>query len=140
MGPKGRPDTKTNWPTDRRSQTPLHSTPVTGRGHPCGCELLRTPHCLDSRLTDDGEVISLTYRPRSTRQTHFVIFVSVTNFSYRLWEPKRLLWSKGFSCLAGCRTWDYQPCCIAPQPLRYRVLPTKLSNRYRVEVVPDMIF
>jgi hypothetical protein len=29
MGPKGRPDTKTYWPTDRRSQIQLQSTKLT---------------------------------------------------------------------------------------------------------------
>jgi hypothetical protein len=28
--------------------------------------MLRIPDCLDSRLTDGGEVVSLTYWPRST--------------------------------------------------------------------------
>jgi hypothetical protein len=30
--------------------------------------MLRIPHCLDSRLTDGGEVVSLTHRPLSTPQ------------------------------------------------------------------------
>jgi hypothetical protein len=29
-----------------------------------GCETLRIPECLDNRLTDIGEVVSLTHRPR----------------------------------------------------------------------------
>jgi hypothetical protein len=28
-----------------------------------GCEILRIPHCLDSRLTDGGKVVSLPRRP-----------------------------------------------------------------------------
>jgi hypothetical protein len=28
-----------------------------------GCMLLTIPHCLDSRLADGGEVVSLTRRP-----------------------------------------------------------------------------
>jgi hypothetical protein len=36
--------------------------PVTGRGGPYGCETSRLPHFLDNRLTDDGEVNSLTRR------------------------------------------------------------------------------
>jgi hypothetical protein len=37
--------------------------PVTGRGGPQGCEMSRTAHCLDSRLTDGGEVVSPTHLP-----------------------------------------------------------------------------
>jgi hypothetical protein len=43
---------------------------VTGRGGLWGCDMLRIPHCLDSRLTDCGEVVSLTHRPRSALQEH----------------------------------------------------------------------
>jgi hypothetical protein len=42
--------------------------PVTGHGGPKGCETLRVPHCLDSRLTDGGKVVSLTRRPPFTPQ------------------------------------------------------------------------
>jgi hypothetical protein len=37
--------------------------PVTGRGGPEGSETSRLPHFLDSRLTESGEVVSLTRRP-----------------------------------------------------------------------------
>jgi hypothetical protein len=37
--------------------------PVTGRGGPLCCETSRLPHFLDNRLTDGGEVVSLTRRP-----------------------------------------------------------------------------
>jgi hypothetical protein len=37
--------------------------PVTGRGGPKGCEASRIPHFLDNRVTDGGEVVSLTHRP-----------------------------------------------------------------------------
>jgi hypothetical protein len=40
--------------------------PVTGRGGPQGCETSRIPHFLDNRLTDGGEVLSLTCRPPFT--------------------------------------------------------------------------
>jgi hypothetical protein len=40
--------------------------PVTVRGSLFGCEMLRIPHCLDSRLTDGGKLVSPTHRPRST--------------------------------------------------------------------------
>jgi hypothetical protein len=49
--------------------------PVTGRGGPYGCETSRLPHFLDNRLTDGGEVVSLTRRspfiPRKIPGTHF---------------------------------------------------------------------
>jgi hypothetical protein len=40
--------------------------PVTGREGPQGCERSRLPHLLDRRLTDGGEVVSLTRRPPFT--------------------------------------------------------------------------
>jgi hypothetical protein len=40
--------------------------PVTGRGGPYGCETSRPQHFLDTRLTDGGEVVSLTRRPPFT--------------------------------------------------------------------------
>jgi hypothetical protein len=42
------------------------SIPVTGRGGLYGCETLRIAHCLESLLTDGGEVISRKRRPRFT--------------------------------------------------------------------------
>jgi hypothetical protein len=33
--------------------------------------MLRILHCLDNRLTDGGEIVSPTHRPRSTPQKHF---------------------------------------------------------------------
>jgi hypothetical protein len=33
--------------------------------------MLRIPHRLDNRLTDDGKVVSPTRRPRSTPQKHY---------------------------------------------------------------------
>jgi hypothetical protein len=35
---------------------------VTGRRDPWGCEMLRIPHCLDSWVSDDFKVVSLTLR------------------------------------------------------------------------------
>jgi hypothetical protein len=42
-------------------------------------EMLRIPHCLDNRPTDDGEVVSPTHRPRSTPEKHY-FSASGTNF------------------------------------------------------------
>jgi hypothetical protein len=38
--------------------------PVTGRGGPQGCGMLRITQCLDNPLTEGVEVVSLTLRPR----------------------------------------------------------------------------
>jgi hypothetical protein len=53
--------------------------PVTGRGCLQGCEMLKIPHCLDSRLTDGGKVVSPLHRPRSTPHKHY-FSVSDTHF------------------------------------------------------------
>jgi hypothetical protein len=49
--------------------------PVTGRAGPLGCETSRLPHFLDNRLTDGGEVVSLTnsplFTPRKIPGAHF---------------------------------------------------------------------
>jgi hypothetical protein len=42
------------------------AVPVTGRGGPQVCKTSRLPHFLGDRLTDDGEVVSLTGRPSFT--------------------------------------------------------------------------
>jgi hypothetical protein len=40
--------------------------PVTSRGGPQGCQRSWLTHFLDNRLTDGGEVVSLTCRPPFT--------------------------------------------------------------------------
>jgi hypothetical protein len=42
--------------------------PVTGRGGPLGCKTSRFPQCLDNRLTDGGQAVSLKRQPPFTRQ------------------------------------------------------------------------
>jgi hypothetical protein len=49
----------------------LKAIPVTGREGLWGCEMLRIPHCLDNRLTNDGKVVSLKHRPRSAPSKHY---------------------------------------------------------------------
>jgi hypothetical protein len=49
--------------------------PATGHGGPQGCETSRLPHFLDNRLTDGGEVFSLTCRPLPPGR--FLVFISV---------------------------------------------------------------
>jgi hypothetical protein len=49
--------------------------PAIGRGGPQGCETSSLPNFLDNRLTDGGEIVSLTRRspftPRKVCGTHF---------------------------------------------------------------------
>jgi hypothetical protein len=40
----------------------VKAIPITDRGGPYGCETSRLPHFLYNRLTDGGEVVSLTRR------------------------------------------------------------------------------
>jgi hypothetical protein len=50
----------------------LLAIPVTDRGGLYGCEMSRIPHCLDNRLTDDCEYVSLTHRLRFTLRNIFL--------------------------------------------------------------------
>jgi hypothetical protein len=43
---------------------------VTGRGGLQGYDMLRITHCLDTRLIDGGEVVSLTHQSCFTPQKH----------------------------------------------------------------------
>jgi hypothetical protein len=89
--------------------------------------MLRIPHCLDSRLTEDGEVVSPMHLPRSTAQKHY-FSVSGIHFCYRPREPQSLLRPEGLGklkkCiyLIGCRIRDLPACSVVPQPLRFCVL------------------
>jgi hypothetical protein len=65
----------------------------TGHGGPYGCEILRIQHCLDSRLTDGGKVVSPTHRPCSTPQKH-CSSASGTHSCYRLSKPQGLVRSE----------------------------------------------
>jgi hypothetical protein len=52
--------------------------PVTGHEVPQGCELSWLPHFLNNRLTDGGEVVSLTPRPAFLYPSgRFLVLVSV---------------------------------------------------------------
>jgi hypothetical protein len=50
--------------------------PVISRGGLYGCEMLRVPHCLDSWLTDGGEVVSGTLLPTN-------IFISLSGMLFK---------------------------------------------------------
>jgi hypothetical protein len=50
---------------------------VTGRGGPLDCETSRLPHFLDSRLTDGGEVVSVTRLAAFYPPGRFLVLISV---------------------------------------------------------------
>jgi hypothetical protein len=58
-----------------KSYGDANAIPVTGRGGLQGFETSSLPHFVDKRLTDGGEVVSLTSRPpfipRKIPGTHF---------------------------------------------------------------------
>jgi hypothetical protein len=94
--------------------------------------MLRISHCLDSRLTDGGEVVSLTHRPLSTPQRQY-FSASGTHLCRKLRGLVRL---EGLGKLKkliyfiGSRTRDLPACSIVPQPLHYRSIcaPPSLSE------------
>jgi hypothetical protein len=81
--------------------------------------MLRSPPCLDSRLTDGGKVVSPTHRRRFTPQKHY-FSASGTHFCYRLSEPQGLVRPEGFGKLnklihlIGFRTRVLPVCSIVP--------------------------
>jgi hypothetical protein len=67
---------------------------------PVGSEMLRIPHCLDSRLTDGGEV-SPMHLPRSTPQKLYFC-ASGTHLCYRLSKPPGLARPEGLGKTKKC--------------------------------------
>jgi hypothetical protein len=60
--------------------------------------MLRIAHFLGNRLTDGGEVVSLTHRPRSTPQKHCSSAYD-THFCYKLSQPQGLVRLEGLGTL-----------------------------------------
>jgi hypothetical protein len=61
--------------------------------------MLRILHCLDSRLTEGGKVVSPTHPPHPTPQKHDYFYVSGTHFFYRLSKPQGLVRPEGLGNL-----------------------------------------
>jgi hypothetical protein len=59
--------------------------------------MLRIPHCLDSRLTDGGKVVSAKHPPHFTIPKHYYeyFYVSGTHFRKRLSKPQGLVGPEG---------------------------------------------
>jgi hypothetical protein len=81
--------------------------------------MLGIPHCLGSRLTDGGKVVSLMHCPCSAPQKHY-FYASGTHFCWTLTKPDGLVLLEGlgklktFLHLIGSRTHDLPACSIAP--------------------------
>jgi hypothetical protein len=86
------------------------------RGGPQGCETSRLPHFLDNRLTNGGEVVSLTLRPPFTLKK-----IPGTHFCLRLSRSQghsvagRIGSTDKDNNLISNRTHDLPACSIVPQ-------------------------
>jgi hypothetical protein len=103
--------------------------------------MLRTPHCLDNRLTDGSNIVSPKHRPLSTFHKHY-FSVSGTHFCLGLSKPHGLMRPEGlgklkkkkkFINLIWSQTRNLPACRIVPQPLCYHVplvsvIGRKISN------------
>jgi hypothetical protein len=101
--------------------------------------MVRIPHCLDSRLTDGGEVVSRMHRPHSTPQIHFF---SGTYFCYRLSKLQVLVRLEGLGKLRKLkdlivtRTRDFPAFNKCLNQLRYSLNP-KLLYINNIRSYPD---
>jgi hypothetical protein len=92
--------------------------PVTGREGPYGCEKSRLPHFVDNRLTDGGEVVSLTRRSPFTPPGRFLGLISVRGGD----DPRAIMRLEGLgqlkksSDLIENQTRDLPACSLVPQP------------------------
>jgi hypothetical protein len=76
-----------------------------------GCEMSKIPHFLDSRITDGGEVVSLTRRPRFIPNKNFLELISVRGW-VRLEGLGKL---NTFNDLIGNRTRHLPACSTVSQ-------------------------
>jgi hypothetical protein len=94
--------------------------PVTDREGPGVCDTSRLPHFLDNRLTDGGEVVSLTRRLPFTPQGIFLVLISVRGWV----DPRAILRLEGLGPLKklndiiGNQICDLLACSIVPQPTK----------------------
>jgi hypothetical protein len=79
--------------------------------------MLRIQHCLDNRFTGSGDVVSLTGRPRSTLQKHFIELIYFRGFvNLRAIVRLEVLCKLKKIQLIGIRSRDLPVCSLVPQP------------------------
>jgi hypothetical protein len=69
------------------------AVPVTDRGGPQGCDTSTLPHFLNNRLTDGGEVVSLTRQRPFTPPGRFLVLISVRGWV----DPRAIVRLEGLS-------------------------------------------
>jgi hypothetical protein len=117
--------------------------PVTGLGGSQGCQTSRFPHFLDNRLTDGGEVVTLTPRQPFTPRK-----IPGTHFSCRLSRPYghsatgRIRSTNKLNDLIGNLTRDLPACSIVPEPTTLPRAPThlKFKSVYLSSISRNFIF
>jgi hypothetical protein len=93
----------------------IKAIPVTGCGGLRGCEASKFPHLLDTRITDGGEVVSLTRRPAGLnpqKDSRYPFMLDAGGHS----AAGRIMSTEKSSDLIGKRTCDLLACRIMPQP------------------------
>jgi hypothetical protein len=101
--------------------------PVTGRGGPEGCDTSRLPHLLDNRLTDGGEVVSLTRRPAALypQEDSWYSFLLEAESPQGHSAAGRIRSFEKSSDLVGNRTRDLPACSTVPEPTTLPRVPLK---------------
>jgi hypothetical protein len=114
-----------NVPSPRPSYKNIgKAIPITDRDDLQGCKVLRILHCLDNRLPEGGEAVSLMRRLRSTQQKHLPVLISVRG---RV-NPMTIVRLEGlgklkeFRGLIGIRSWELPACSIVPPPFLFTYL------------------
>jgi hypothetical protein len=107
--------------------------PVTGREGPWGCEMSRLPHFLENRVTDDGEIVSLTRRPHFTPQEDFWYSILLGLSRPQGHCAAGRIRSIEKSNDIGNRTRDLPACSIVPQPTMLpRAPPPKWKRNAKI--------